>query len=146
MRGVKKKVYDGMPVEKGLDGALILDMETICRDGRCDTIVPRGLVMLITVTVVAGVQERYCVRVEVAFFPNQTARDLPGEGLETKFINLEWVSKTRLFANHTGKKDLSQDDCQERTGLYALQEDPALWSEGFKLRRLKLLYVLIAAK
>lgn len=86
LRGVSKKVYDGMPVEKGLDGALIRDMETICRDNRCDTVV------LVAgdadyCDVVGDVQDRYCVRVEVAFFPNQTARALQARA--ARFINLE---------------------------------------------------------
>lgn len=88
LRGVKKKMYDGVPVEKGLDGCLIRDMEIICRDNRCDTIV------LVAgdadyCDVVGDVQERYCVKVEVAFFPNQTARDLSARA--TKFVNLEQV-------------------------------------------------------
>lgn len=88
LRGVKKKVYEGVSVEKGLDGALIRDMETICRDNRCDTVV------LVAgdadyCDVVADVQDRYCVKVEVAFFPNQTSRDLQIRA--AKFINLECV-------------------------------------------------------
>jgi uncharacterized LabA/DUF88 family protein len=86
LRGVKKKVYEGIATEKGLDGALIRDMETICRDNRCDTII------LVAgdadyCDVVSDVQDRYCVKVEVAFFPNQTARDLQNRA--TKFVNLE---------------------------------------------------------
>ena len=86
LRGVRKKVYDGKPTEKGLDGALIRDMETITRDGRCDTVV------LVAgdadyCEVVQDAQDRYCIRVEVAFFLNQTARDLQVRA--SKFINLE---------------------------------------------------------
>jgi len=97
LRGVKKRMYDGIPVEKGLDGCLIRDMEMICRDGRCDTIV------LIAgdadyCDVVSDVQERYCVRVEVAFFPNQTARDLQVKA--SKFVNLECL-KDRIVRQPT---------------------------------------------
>ena len=88
LRGVRKKVFGGVPVEKGLDAALIRDMDFICRENRCDTII------LIAgdadyCEVVAEVQDRYCVKVEVAFFPNQTARDLVSNA--SKFINLDCV-------------------------------------------------------
>jgi uncharacterized LabA/DUF88 family protein len=88
LRYVRKRVYEGATVEKGLDGALIIDMESICRDNRCDTIV------LVAgdadyCEVVQRVQENYCVKVEVAFFPNQTARDLQTKA--GKFINLDTV-------------------------------------------------------
>lgn len=86
LRGVRKKVYDGVSVEKGLDGALIRDMETVCRDGRCDTVV------LIAgdadyCDVVSDVRDRYCMKVEVAFFPNQTAREL--QVAASRFVNLD---------------------------------------------------------
>ncbi len=88
LRCVKKKIYEGVHVEKGLDATLIRDMERICRNRSCDTIV------LVAgdadyCDVVYEVQERYCVKVEVAFFPNQTARDLQSKA--SRFINLECV-------------------------------------------------------
>lgn len=66
---------------------LILDMETICRENRCDTVI------LVAgdadyCEVVTNAQEKYCTKVEVAFFPNQTSRDLQAKA---KFVNLEAV-------------------------------------------------------
>lgn len=97
LRGVRKKIHDGIPTEKGLDGALIRDMEIICRDNRCDTI---ALVAgdADYCDVVTDVQERYCMKVEVAFFPNQTARDLRAKA--AKFIDLE-CAKDRITRRPT---------------------------------------------
>lgn len=86
LRGVRKKIHGGVATEKGLDAALIRDMDKICRENRCDTIV------LVAgdadyCEVVSDVQDNYCVKVEVAFFPQQTARDLQSRA--SKFINLE---------------------------------------------------------
>lgn len=88
LRYVQKRVYDGVPTEKGLDAALITDMQMICREGRCDTIV-----------LVAGdadycetvydVRDRFCCKVEVAFFPVCCSRDLQQSA--TKFVNLECI-------------------------------------------------------
>lgn len=88
LRCVSKKIQNGVPTEKGLDGALIRDMDMIGRENRADVVV------LVAgdadyVEVVGDLQDRYCVQVEVAFFPHQTAKTLRLRA--SKFVNLECV-------------------------------------------------------
>lgn len=85
IRNVPKVMQDGIFVEKGLDGILTRDMDNICRNGYCDTVV------LVSgnagyCDVVGDVQDRYCVKVEVAFFGGQTSRELREKA--TSFIDL----------------------------------------------------------
>jgi len=88
---------DGGVKEKGLDASIIRDMDRICRDDRCDTII------LVAgdadyKDLVVDVIERYCIKVEVAFFPDFTARSLQSQA--TKFIDLGKI-----------KEDLRRDRC-----------------------------------
>jgi uncharacterized LabA/DUF88 family protein len=92
LRGVRRRDFGEMRVEKGLDAALIRDMERLCRDNRCDTIV------LVAgdgdyCEIVESAQKDYAVKVEVAFFPAQSARELVSRA---KFIDLLKV-KDRLL-------------------------------------------------
>lgn len=76
---------DGTTKEKGLDAAIIKDMERLCSRGIADTIV---LVAgdLDYMEVISDAQSVYFTPVEVAFFPEYTAKRL--QYAATKFINL----------------------------------------------------------
>lgn len=76
---------DGAPKEKGLDACIIKDMERICSRDICDTLILVAGDLDYRDTVVE-VQRDYCVRVEVAFFPEFAARQL--QIAATKFIDL----------------------------------------------------------
>lgn len=93
LHGVRRHLYETGRVEKGLDTALCLHMNNLCRGNFCDT--------LILVAgdadyrdVVYGAQENYAVKVEVAFFPQQTSRELAYSS--TKFIDLLKVKESLL--------------------------------------------------
>ncbi len=86
LRSVKKRMYDGVAVEKGLDALLIMDMHTIARRNLCDTII------LVAgdadyCDVISSIQREYCMCAEVSFFHSQTARDLQNRA--SRFVNLE---------------------------------------------------------
>lgn len=81
---------DGGVKEKGLDAAIIKDMDRICHDDRCDTMI------LISGDadyrdLVCDIQQLYCIRVEIAFFPEFTARSL--QACASKFIDLSKVKE-----------------------------------------------------
>jgi uncharacterized LabA/DUF88 family protein len=81
---------DGTTKEKGLDGAIIKDMERLCHTDNCDTFI---LVAgdLDYREMVAEAQSIYGKRVEVAFFPEFAAKGL--QYAATKFINLSEVKE-----------------------------------------------------
>lgn len=74
--------------EKGLDACIIKDMERICSRNICDTLILVAGDLDYRDTVVE-VQRDYCVRVEVAFFPEFAAKQL--QIAATKFIDLSKV-------------------------------------------------------
>jgi uncharacterized LabA/DUF88 family protein len=61
--------------EKGVDAALIRDVERLCSNGCCDKII------LVSgdgdyANLIYDIQNIYGVKAEVAFFPEQTSKDL----------------------------------------------------------------------
>jgi uncharacterized LabA/DUF88 family protein len=83
---------DGICIEKGLDGTMIRDIERLSHDNRMETAI------LVTgdldyQPVVVDTQREYGMRIEVAFFPSYTARDLLNRA--TRFIDL-WAVKDLL--------------------------------------------------
>jgi uncharacterized LabA/DUF88 family protein len=82
---------DGTIKEKGLDAAIVKDMERLCHQNITDTII---LVSgdLDYKEMVQEAQSLYGMRVEVAFFPEFAAKGL--QYAATKFINLSEVKET----------------------------------------------------
>lgn len=79
---------DGSTKEKGLDAAIVRDMQRICEQGRADTII------LVAgdqdyKEMIAESQSLYGMKAEVAFFANYTAPGL--QHAASRFINLEEI-------------------------------------------------------
>ncbi len=82
---------DGTTKEKGLDAAIVRDMQRCCEQGRTDTII------LVAgdqdyKDMISDAQSLYNMRAEVAFFQDYTAPGL--QYVSSKFINLTEIKET----------------------------------------------------